>query len=342
MHAVLQSILVKGLALLNLVPQPLLDTTGPVMRARIITSATRLGIFEVLSQGTKDCRELAAALGTQGDSLHLMLEALTSYGYVRRHGDRYKNSRMASKYLVSTAPNFVGNMVLFQEHADAMTRTLTTMVRTGRVEANYESYMNQDVERWRYYVLGMRETARLSVSEVIGKVSIPADVNRLLDLGGSHGLYASAFCEHYPQLQAVVFDRSEAVKIGRELIASSPTRNRVTFVAGDMLSDPLGENYDVVLLFAVLHLFSRRRNSQLLARVADTIRPGGVLVIADFLLDRLPTQWTASFSLGMRCFFGEGQAYDQTTIKHWLTEAGFNQVRVKHLRNPASLITAIK
>lgn len=342
MHAALQSILVKGLALLNLVPQPLLDTTGPVMRARIITAATRLGIFEVLADRTMDGSDLAAALGTKGDSLHLMLEALTGYGYVRRHGDRYQNSRMARKYLVSSAPDFIGNMVLFQEHADAMTQALTTIVRTGRVEADYESYMNQDVERWRYYVLGMRETARMSVTEVLHKVSIPANVNRLLDLGGSHGLYASAFCEHYPHLQAVVFDRSEAVKIGRELTASSPTRNRVSFVAGDMLSDPLGENYDIVLLFAVLHLFSQHRNCQLLARVADTIRPGGVLVIADFLRDRLPTQWTAPFSLGMRCFFGEGQAYDQTTLKRWLTEAGFRQVRVQHLRNPASLITAIK
>jgi SAM-dependent methyltransferase len=342
MNALLESLLINGLTLLNLVPKPLLDTTGPVMRARIITAAAKLGVFEVLGRRAVDYQELLAAMGAEGDGLRLMLEALTSYGYVRHDGRVYRNSRMARKYLISDSPHFVGNMVLFQEHADAMTRALATIVRTGRVESNYESYMDQDAGRWRSYVTGMRESARLSVSEVLGKVSVPADATSLLDLGGSHGLYASAFCERYPRLRAVVFDRPEAVKIGRELTTGSPALGRVDFRAGDMCSDHLGEDYDVVLLFAVLHLFSPPRNLQLLKRVANAMRTGGTLVIADFLKGRLSPGWAASFSLGMRCFFGEGQAYEQTAIGRWLSETGFERIRVKHLRNPASLITAVK
>jgi hypothetical protein len=60
-------------------------------------------------------------------------------------------------------------------------------------------------------------------------------------------------------------------------------------------------------------------------------------VVVDFFADRLPADWIATFSLGMRCFFGQGQAYDQPTIRRWLNEAGFEKVRVSHLRNPASL-----
>ncbi len=342
MHPLVETALIKGLGLLNLIPQPLLDTTGPVMRARIITAALRLGIFEALAHGPLQYPPLAAAIGAQDNGLRLMLDALVGFGYLRRRGQRYANSRMARKYLVSGSPHFVGTMVLFQDDADDMTRSLATVIRTGEPDIGYDSYLDGDSERWRRYVVGMRETARLSTQEVIAKVHVPGTAGRLLDLGGSHGLHACSFCARYPQLQAVVFDRPEAVAFGQEFASALPFRDRVHFCGGDLWHDSFGGDYDIVLLFAILHLFSPEQNRRLLARVADATRLGGQLVIADFLSDRLSAAWIASFSLGMRCFFGQGQVYDQPTIIGWLSEAGFACHRVRHLRNPASLLIATK
>lgn len=338
MNAFLQSLLLRGLSALNMVPVPVLDTTGPVMRARIIIAATEMGIFKALAEGPQAYAELAERIGAQGDGLKLMLDALEGYGYVRRRGALYQNSRMARKYLEPESPHFVGNLVLFQEDSDAMTRSLTKVVCTGKIDSNHEDYMRGDPRRWQRYVIGMREGARLSVQEVRSKVKVSPDARRLLDLGGSHGLHAFSFCERNPKLNATVFDRPEAIEIAKEISAPLPVRNRVCFQAGDIWTDSFGEDYDIVLLFSVIHLFSPERNQQLLARVAEATRPGGMLVLADFMADRLPSDWIAAFSLGMRCFFGQGQAYDQPTIKRWLTDVGFENIRVSHLRNPASLV----
>jgi SAM-dependent methyltransferase len=342
MKGLIQSLLVKGLSALNLVPVPVLDTTGPVMRARIIIAATEMGIFKALTGRPKDYDELANIVGAHGDGLDLMLRALQGYGYVSRSGTLYKNSRMARKYLEPKSPNYVGDLVLFQEDSDVMVRSLSKVVRTGEIDSSHEDYMSGDPLRWRRYVLGMREGAQLSVREVVSQIKIPATARRLLDLGGSHGLYALSFCERLPALRAVVFDRPEALEIAKEISAPLAARDRVVFQSGDMWSDSLGKDYDVVLLFSVLHLFSAERNRELLARVADAMSPGGILVAADFLADRLPSDWIAAFSLGMRCFFGEGRAYDRPTITGWLAEAGFNSIRVSHLRSPASLIMGIR
>lgn len=342
MNAFIQSILLKGLSALNMVPVPVLDTTGPVMRARIIIAATEVGIFEALADGSKDYDELAQCIGANNDSLRLVLDALEGYGYLKRRGVRYENSRMSRKYLDPRSPYFVGDLVLFQEDSDAMIRSLTKVVRTGEIDASHEDYMREDPQRWRRYVLGMREGARLSVEEVAAKVDVPSGARRLLDLGGSHGLHAYSFCERNPKLQAVVFDRPEAIEIAKEVSASLPVRDRMRFQAGNIWSDSFGNDYDIVLLFSVLHLFSAERNRELLARVARSMLPGGMLIVADFLSDRLPADWIAAFSLGMRCFFGEGQAYDRPTITGWLTEAGFENVRVSHLRNPASLVISTR
>jgi SAM-dependent methyltransferase len=342
MNSFIQSLLLKGLSALNMVPVPVLDTTGPVMRARIIIAATEMGIFEALADRPKEYDEVAERVGAQGDSLRLVLDALEGYGYIRRLGTRYKNSRMARKYLEPKSPDYVGDLVLFQEDSDAMIRSLTEVVRTGRLDSNHEDYMREDPQRWRRYVLGMREGAQLSVREVGAKVSVSPNARRLLDLGGSHGLHAYSFCERNPKLHAVVFDRPEAIEIAKEISASLPIRDRLTFKGGSLWSDSFGDGYDIVLLFSVIHLFSPERNRKLLARVAEAMPPGGMLVVADFLADRLPADWIAAFSLGMRCFFGQGQAYDQPTIRGWLSESGFKDIRVSHLRNPASLIIAYK
>lgn len=338
MKAFIQSLLLKGLSALNMVPVPVLDTTGPVMRARIIIAATEMGIFEALSDGAKRYDQLAERIGARGDSLRLVMDALEGYGYVRQRGARFENSRMSRKYLEPQSANYVGDLVLFQEDSDAMTRSLTKVVRTGQIDCSHEDYMKKDPGRWRRYVLGMREGAQLSVREVASKVRVQPNARRLLDLGGSHGLHAYSFCERNPNLRAVVFDRPEAIEIAKEISASLPLRDRISFQAGDMWNDLFGDNYDIVLLFSVMHLFSPERNRELLARIAEAMLPGGMLIAADFLADRLPPDWIAAFSLGMRCFFGEGQAYDQPTIRQWLEAAGFENVRVSHLRNPASLI----
>jgi hypothetical protein len=340
MNSRVQSLLLKGLSALNLVPVPVLDTTGPVMRARIIIAATETGVFEALADGPRTYDELATRIKASSDSLHLVLEALEGYGYVRRRGGRYENSRMSRKYLERRSPYYVGDLVLFQQDSDAMTRSLAKLIQTGQIEASHEEYMKGAPERWRRYVLGMHEGARLSVEEVAAKVSVPPGARRLLDLGGSHGLHAYSFCQRQPGLEAVVFDRPEAIEIAEELSASLPLRDRLSFRAGNLWTDSFGEGYDIVLLFSVVHLFSAEMNRQLLTRVAQAMTPGGMLVVADFLSDRLPADWIAAFSLGMRCFFGQGQAYDQATIRSWLAEAGFANLRISHLRNPASLIIA--
>ena len=67
----------------------------------------------------------------------------------------------------------------------------------------YEMYGERE---WRVYVMGMRDLARLLLPHVIGKVLPAADARQLLDIGGSHGLYAIECCKRRPGLHATVMD----------------------------------------------------------------------------------------------------------------------------------------
>jgi len=267
---------------------------------------------------------------------------LVGFGYLKEKHNFYSNTAMSRKFLLPDSPSYLGNMVGYQELADEMTRDLYSVVKTGKPSTYFDEYLAGNPKQWEKYVLGMKDTASLTTAEVAQKIDVAPDAKTLLDLGGSHGVHTISICRRNAQLQAVVFDRYECVTIGRQIAEQAGMAERITYSAGNFWQDPFGTDFDIILLFAIVHLHSPERNLILLQKVCQAMKPGGMLVIADFLEDRLPEAWIAQFSLGMACFFGEGQAYSQQTIRSWLDKTGFSNVSVKHLRSPASLVIAHK
>ena len=78
-----------------------------------------------------------------------------------------------------------------------------TYVRTGQPLGFHENLAPAD---WAPYQQGQASHAALLVEEVIARVPMPKGATNLLDLGGAHGLYSFAFCNRYPELQALVVD----------------------------------------------------------------------------------------------------------------------------------------
>ena len=123
--------------------------------------------------------------------------------------------------------------------------------------------------------------AGFTSGEILRLVRLPAGGRRLLDIGGGHAAYAMAFCRQYPSLTATVFDRPQALNTARANIAGAGLQDRIALQAGDFLSEALGEDYDVALLFNIVHGFSDAQNRALVKRGAQALRPGGRLVLAE-------------------------------------------------------------
>lgn len=74
---------------------------------------------------------------------------------------------------------------------------------------------------------------------------------RLLDLGGGHGLYAIALRRLKPTLVATVFDLPHVEAVTREY--ASRYRVPVDFYGGDFYSDELPGEQDIILAFDVFY-----------------------------------------------------------------------------------------
>ncbi|HEX4251865.1 MAG TPA: class I SAM-dependent methyltransferase, partial [Pseudonocardia sp.] len=269
---------------LNLVPRPLLDTQMAFTMARIVMVASKIGLFDALAAGRATVEQIAERCDTDVDGTGKLLPTLVSSGYLRARGETFELTAMSRKWLLSTSPHSLADKLLFQfSEWDWMGRA-EEFVRTGKQE---DFHATLDSREWQLYQRGMRSVASAATDSLVKAIPIPPGATRLLDIGGSHGLYSAALCRRNPNLSAVVLDLEGAVEHAAPLLAAEGLGERLRHQVGNALTDDLGtETYDAVITVGVVHHFTDEQNRTLATKVARALRPGGTYTIADFF--RLP------------------------------------------------------
>lgn len=106
-------------------------------------------------------------------------------------------------------------------------------------------------------------------------------VHRVLDVGGSSGIYTAALLDERPAATGAVFERAPVDAAARTLLAERDLAGRLEVITGDMFNDPLPGGFDVHLYSQVLHDWNRDRVAALLASSFAALEPGGWLLDHD-------------------------------------------------------------
>ena len=331
---------------MNKGPGPMLDLIG-ALGYKAVSVALKLGVFEALSDGPLTVDRLADRLEASARGLAVLLAALEGLGYVTGRDGRYANTPMTTRWMVSASPDCLAG--LFGHFDDMLERwaTMDESIRRGEPALDGDEWFKERPQRWRAYHDSMRIIANLVSSEVISKVKLPAGARKLLDLGGSHGLYSIRFCRKYPGLTATVLDFEQAREVAKETIAGESMSDRVVFRAGDFLTDDLGGTYDAALLFNVIRMFKPDQATDVFRKTAGSLVSGGTIVVMDQLASGMPSKFSqANAQLINLELFGalKGETYTGEHIAGLLGDAGYRDARVISLmRSPgASLVTAMK
>lgn len=271
---------------LNKGPGPLFDWVG-AMGFKAVVVALRLGVFDALGEETLSASKLAKRLEANEQHLLLLLDALCTFGYLKKRWGGYSNTPSSLTWLLSSSPDSISDV--FHQADDMMHRwdQLDETIRQGTPPALGDELISRRPGGWLRYHRGLRATARLVSQEVVAKTEIPEGSTRLLDVGGSHGHFAVELCRAHPGLHGTIFDWHESQKIAAETIADAGMEDRVSFLEGDFMQVDPGRDYDVLLLFNVIRIFPPEKLDELLLRVRDWIRKGGMIVIMDHLNDKL-------------------------------------------------------
>jgi len=296
--------------------------------AKMLMVAVDLGLFDFLSE-PKSAGQTAAWLKADARGTGIFLNGLAALGLVDKGGDNFKNSELASRYLLRDSENYRGAIIKHIEHTwERGWKDLKETVLLGHPpQADPEKWLDARPERdeaeVRAFIWGMHAIARDLAPQVAAKLDLSA-VRRLLDLGGGPATYAINFAQANPQLQATVFDLPMPIEIAKENIGKNGLTDRVGTLAGNFLQDDIGTGYDFIWVSQILHSHDEGQCRLIIAKAVAALAPGGTLAIQDFYLnaDGASPTGAAMFGVHMLAVTPRGRAYTHDEVAEWMQAAG--------------------
>jgi len=342
------------LSRLNILPTPLLDAPLAPGISRVLVTACELGIFDTLGKGKLSAPALAEKLQCEPEKLQLLLQLLVSMGYLRQRKGYYSNTRVTRRWLMSSSAVSIAPYIVHSPDIVAIWEHVPAVLFTGKpaICMPYEADASEPETQKllaRHYA-GLASLAMALGGEIVRRVHIPAKATQLLDVGGSHAAYSALFCQKYPRLHATIMDIQPGIEAGKRTASLLKLEERMSFICADIVPDEFTSvcpaSFDIALYFHIAHLLQPEVNQAILRKVAQTLKPGGVLVFVDQVTDqphrsRLATLMVQFMALTMATV--GGTCYPFSVVKTWLEQAGMAEIRQHHLTTPgATLITAIK
>ena len=318
----------------GLVPTAAADAWGGMALSGIVVAAVRTGIAARLCEGDATAAEVAADLGLDPLPARLLLDCLHSAGHVTARSGRYRLSGRSRRWLDPASPLSVAGYVAGVVDYWPWWAGLEQSARTGVTSGSHGAA--PDDPYWRRYITGQLELARLSAAEVARKLPLPRRPRAVLDIGGGHGWYSACLCRRHPGLTATVLDLPGSAAVGREVIAAAGLSDRVLFRDGDVTSADLGDGYDAVLCFNLVHHLEPDQITALFRRAHKALNPGGTLAVLDAFAEHGRRGQAQADMLALFVYLSSGaQVHTPAELAGWLGDAGFASPRkVRVLRIP--------
>jgi (2Fe-2S) ferredoxin/predicted O-methyltransferase YrrM len=319
-------------------PDDLNDMVRAFMPSRAVLTALELDIFTAIADGAS-AEQLVKKIGTDARATEMLLNVLVSLKLLEKRDETFFNTPASARFFTEGSRDNARGGLLHTANLWHRWSTLTEAVRAGTSVAPRV----RDDNWVTAFIAAMDRNAKERASAVVKAVGANR-IKRMLDLGGGSGAYSIAFARAIPELTSEILDTADVVPLAQDYIQKAGLVDRITTRVGDMLNDPLGKNYDLVLVSAICHMFSPAENRDLFERIYGALAPKGQIVVQDFILEPSKTapRSAALFSLNMLVGTRAGSSYSEPEYVNWLRDAGFKDVRRVRLPGPSGLMIGVR
>jgi SAM-dependent methyltransferase len=258
-------------------------------------------------------------------------------GFVVREGDRYRNVSVAQAFLAGQTSTDLRPALRFFDRISYPTwMHLEDAIRTRRGVRGELS-----PEQWEIRSRGIEAITAGAAQGLLDAYDF-APFRRILDLGGGTGSFLRVLTQHFPQIEATLFEQPAVAAIARQLLAGTPGGEGIAVVEGDFFHDPLPEGHDVVLVANVIHVFSPNHNRELLSHIRASASPETTLLLVDFWTNASHTQppFAALMAGEWLTASGEADCYSIEEVTGWLSDTGWTVESHRPVAGPSSLIVA--
>ncbi|GAA4236628.1 methyltransferase [Actinomadura meridiana] len=309
----------------------------------ILGTAASLSLFTHIEDAPATAEDLADRAGISPRGAQALLDGLVGMGLVEVDGGRYRNTAEASAFLVEGKPTCLSGFAKVKMgHMGSLAR-LPDVVRAGGpvtdavVEVADNPHWEDLIQALAAQSVPVATIAaeKLRIAEA-GEISI-------FDIGGGSGVYSAVWLGLNPAARATQLDWAPINDIARRLLAERGVADRVTHLDGDFHTTDFGaSHYDYAVYSNIAHQEGPEDNVAIFAKVRSALRPGGTLVVSDYVVDddRSGPAYPLTFAGEMLLKSRHGSTWRRADYLAWLTKAGFEEVTFQTTPSPATLVFA--
>lgn len=324
---------------IDMTPRALLSLLFNGPRALdVVETAYELGLLHAMDEGTPDLAELAERFGLQPSRLYKFLDCLESLGLVRR--DQPGDDIFTARYGLAEGVREAAEAVLGPCSQERDREKFDWRALHGRLPQVLRGEHGMPPESFEWPLRTDEQIEAFERSMTAGLPPIVesfrhhatrlfAERRRVLDVGGGDGTLASALLEQHPHIQVDVYNLPATKRLVDAVRDRQGLGERLGFVGGDFLREPLPCGYDDLLFVRVLHDWPAETARALLDKAHHALGAGGRVVICEELRtpERLAAQffWTY-FLIGVDSCVSRLREAD--VYRRMLCETGFDGVEV--------------
>jgi len=309
----------------------------------ILGAAVRHGMFAALELNPDTTEGIAKRIGISPRGAQALLDGLTGLGLLTLSSGRYHNSADASAFLVKGKPSYLGAMAEVMLDDLGTWQKMPEAVKTGQPTAPNTTDV-ADNPFWHVLVPAIAALS-IPVARVAAEHLRLAEAGAVswLDVGGGSGVWSAVWLGMNKQAKGVQLDWPKVNTIARQYVSNFHVAERFRTIDGDFHTTDFGSaQYDFAILSHIAHQESPEDNLAIVRKFHKALKPGGTLVVNDFVLedDRTGHPFAMMFASQMLVVTKRGTTYRKADYREWLGEAGFKSVDVVATGTPSTLVIA--
>jgi hypothetical protein len=310
--------------------------------------AAKLGIADLIKQGTDNVAEMAEKTNTHERSLYRLLRALAGVGVFAETETKVFGLTAPAEFLLSDHPGSLRDFVIFmgEKWHWAVYGELLYSVQTGRVAwekvhgVEVFPYLLQNPEEYEIFNRAMTSLSLNALPAIVEAYDFTG-VKTLVDIAGGHGMLLSGFLKANPQLQGVLFDLPQVIDGAPALLQKAGVADRVKLESGDFFK-AVTTGADAYMMKFIIHDWDDERAAKIMQNIHRDSAPEARLLLVEMVV---PAGNEPHFSkiqdLEMMVSPG-GLERTEAEYGELLSQAGWDLKRVIPTKSPLSIVEGFK
>ena len=313
----------------ELSPRPLMRILGDFANSQILDAALEYDFFTLIHKGFRTADEVARAAATDPRATRIVLDGLIALALIEKKDGRYSLLPVSEAFLVKGKPSYMGD---FRHVALALwdgMANLKQSLKTGQPLSRMDT--GGELQVWEKLVIGIipiAEPVAKALCDILG-IGVTRKGLRVFDIAGGSSIFGMTILGRDPSAQVTQLDWPNVNAVAKKLNRERGLEGKIRFIDGEHRSAFIETNhYDLILASNFCRFESPKGNQELFQKAYAALKPGGSLVVNDFLPNEERTEPTFAlrFSVYTLTHTPEGECWTLSQYSDWLKAVGFNSI----------------